>query len=230
MYCASCGVKLKDSEKVCPLCQTRAYHPDINRVEGESLYPKDKYPLKEMSLKGILAIIAAAFAITAITCLICDLRFSGGVWSGYVIGGLILLYSICILPSWFNDANPVIFVPSNFAGVILFLLYISLATDGKWFLSFAFPVVSALALIVTAVVTLVRYVKGGRLYIFGGMFCLLGLLALLIEFMLDVTFKEITFIGWSFYPLVTFTLIGLFLIFLGICRPAREAVERKFFI
>lgn len=230
MYCASCGVKLADSEKVCPLCQTKAYHPDIKRPEGESLYPKDKYPLKEMSLKGILAIIAAAFIITASTCLICDLRFSGGVWSGFVIGGLILLYSIFILPHWFKDANPVIFVPSNFGGIILYLLYINLATGGKWFLSFAFPVAAALTLIVTAVVTLTRYIKGGRLYIFGGMFILLGCLALLVEFLLDITFKEITFVGWCFYPLVTFVLIGLFLIFLGICRPAREAVERKFFI
>lgn len=230
MYCASCGVKLADSEKVCPLCMTKAYHPDINRPQGESLYPKDKYPLKEMSLKGILAIIGVAFFIAAVTSFICDLRFSGGVWSGYVIGGLILLYSIFILPNWFRNANPVIFVPSNFGGIILYLLYICLATGGKWFLSFAFPVTGALALIVTAVVTLVRYVKGGRLYIFGGMFILLGLLALLVEFLLVITFKEINFIGWCLYPLVTFTLIGCFLIFLGICRPAREAVERKFFI
>ena len=31
MYCANCGVKLADSEKVCPLCKTVAYHPDIKR-------------------------------------------------------------------------------------------------------------------------------------------------------------------------------------------------------
>ena len=183
-----------------------------------------------MSLKGILAIIAASFIIIALTCLVCDMRFSMGTWSGYVIGALILLYSIFILPFWFEKPNPVIFVPSNFGGVILYLLFINIITGGNWFLSFAFPIASVMMLILTAVVTLTRYVKGGRLYIFGGMFILLGLLAMLIEFMLVVTFKNLSFVGWSFYPLVTFVLIGVFLILMAIIPSLREKVERKFFI
>ena len=39
MYCVKCGVKLADSEKQCPLCQTLVFHPDITREEGEKLYP-----------------------------------------------------------------------------------------------------------------------------------------------------------------------------------------------
>ena len=29
MYCIKCGVELADSEKVCPLCGTRVFHPDL---------------------------------------------------------------------------------------------------------------------------------------------------------------------------------------------------------
>jgi hypothetical protein len=53
---------------------------------------------------------------------------------------------------------------------------------------------------------------------------------LLMEFLLGITFEKIQFIGWSFYPMVSLVLIGGLLIFLGICRPAREAMERKFFV
>ena len=29
MYCIKCGVELADSERVCPLCGTRVFHPDL---------------------------------------------------------------------------------------------------------------------------------------------------------------------------------------------------------
>lgn len=39
MYCVNCGVKLEDTEKRCPLCQTVCYHPDILRPAAKPLYP-----------------------------------------------------------------------------------------------------------------------------------------------------------------------------------------------
>ena len=85
-------------------------------------------------------------------------------------------------------------------------------------------------MIVVTTVTLLKYVRRGALYIFGGAFMATGGMMLLMEFLLDLTFEHIQFIGWSFYPMVSLALIGGLLIFLGICRPAREAMERKFFI
>jgi hypothetical protein len=35
---------------------------------------------------------------------------------------------------------------------------------------------------------------------------------------------------WSLYPLTALVLLGGMLIFLAICRPARETMERKFFL
>ena len=32
MYCVKCGVELADSQRVCPLCGTRVFHPDIPRT------------------------------------------------------------------------------------------------------------------------------------------------------------------------------------------------------
>lgn len=231
MYCVNCGVRLADTEKKCPLCGTVPYHPDIVSEQGEDLYPKDSYPVQQMSVKGVMIIITTAFVIAALISLICDLKFSGGiVWSGYVIGALIISYCSVVLPAWFDKPNPVVFVPSVLGGVMLYLLYINLASGGNWFMSFALPVSGAFTLIVTAVITLIRYVKGGRLYIFGGASIALGGLSVLIEFLLSVTFNGIPFLAWSLYPLITLTLVGGMLIFLAIYPPARETMERKFFI
>lgn len=231
MYCIKCGVRLADGEKACPLCGTAVYHPDLTVREGERLYPKNEYPLPEKNAHLPQIIVTAVFLLTLFTVLLCDIQFSGGIsWSGYVMGALLLVYVCTVLPSWFKDPNPVIFTPCGFAAVGLYLMYINIAMQGDWFLSFALPVTGGVCLIVTAVVTLTRYLKRGRLYIFGGAILALGAFMLLIEFLMSITFSEVKFIGWSFYPLMALIILGGLLIFLAIYRPAREAMERKFFI
>ena len=111
----------------------------------------------------------------------------------------------------------------------MYLLYIDLITDGGWFLCFAFPVTGVFGLIVTAVVVLLRCLRRGRLYIFGGAFVALGGAVLLIEYLLDIAFGKL-FVGWSIYPLAVLVLLGGLLIYLAIDRSARDVMERKFFI
>ena len=231
MYCVKCGVKLADTEKQCPLCATIVFHPDITRESVEELYPAGKHPASSSSSRWPLIILSAAFLLPILIVLLCDLQLNGTLtWAGYVIGALVTAYVILILPMWFRDPNPVIFVPCGFATVALYVLYINFATGGHWYLSFALPVIGGVCAIVTAAVSLVRYVKRGKLYIFGGAFIAFGALTLLTEFLINITFGFSRFIGWSLYPLTTLVLLGGMLIFLAICRPARESMERKFFI
>ena len=141
-----------------------------------------------------------------------------------------LSYIIMILPSWFPRPNPVIFIPCDFAALALYLLFIDLYTNGRWFLSFAFPVVGLIALITTAVVALCRYVKRGYFYILGGAIIACGGSLVLLEFFINLTFTLKKFYFWSVYPLIGCTLVGLALIVIGICRPLRESLAKKFFL
>lgn len=231
MYCVNCGVKLADSEKECPLCGVLVYHPDITRGEGEPLYPRQQYPAPQVRSRAAHIVVTTAFLLPILITLLCDLQINGAVtWSGFVAGALVAGYVILVLPFWFRRPNPVIFVPCGFAAVGLYLLYIDLVTDGDWFLTFALPVVGAICLIVTAVVTLLRYIRRGRLYIFGGAFIALGAFMPLMEYLIYTTFRQSRFLAWSLYPLIALVLLGGMLIFLAICRPARETMERKLFI
>ena len=49
-------------------------------------------------------------------------------------------------------------------------------------------------------------------------------------YLMMITFDLATFIAWSLYPLVGLVLLGGMLIFLAISQPAREKMERKFFL
>lgn len=231
MYCIKCGVQLADTEARCPLCQTEVYHPALAREEGEPLYPTHKKQPKRAGFRWYQIPFTAAYLLPLLILLLCDLQVHRQVtWSGYVIGGLLVGYVALVLPSWFEKPNPVIFVPCGFAALGLYLLYIDLFTGGRWFLPFALPLLGGVLLTTETVVVIHRYVKKGLLYLYGGASIALGGLMLLAEFLLNHTFGIAGFFGWSLYPLIALALLGMVLLFLAICRPAREMMERKFFI
>ncbi len=229
MYCINCGVKLAESEKNCPLCNTAVYHPEIKQPEVSPLYPKNRMPKTTSNSKVLNGAIIIMFLIPMIVCFLADIQINGKLeWFGFVAGALGVGYIVFALPLWFEKRNPVIFVPCGFIAIGLYLLYINFVTDGDWFLTFAFPVTGGICVIISAMVTLFYYLKNGKLYITGGAFILFGGFMLLIEFLMDMTFN-IRFMGWSIYPLAVLVLVGGLLIYLGINRSAREMMERKLF-
>ena len=232
MYCVKCGVELADSEKKCPLCGTEVICPGEEKREiSPPPYPPYPGAVREgVSRNGVLFVLTVLFLLPFCLCLICDIKINGGVvWSGYASGGILLIYVMSVLPVWFRRPNPVIFVPIDFAAIGLYLLYIDLVTKGGWFLSFAFPVTGAIGLLLTAVVALVRYVHAGYLYIFGGALLLSGGLAVLIEFLINVTFGIHKALLWSIYPLAAGVILGGMLLVIAICKPLRKSLHRKFF-
>ena len=232
MYCVKCGVELADSEKVCPLCGTRAFHPDIPPQQGQPPYPVDHRPhTEEVSRSGVLFLLTVLALLSAVLFVLCDWRINGSiVWSGYASGGVALLYVLVALPLWFCRPNPVIFVPIDFAAIGLYLLYINCATHGHWFMSFALPVTGTAMVLVTAVVALLRYVPAGALYICGGGLILSGGYAVLVEWLLNVTFRLHDTFLWSFYPLAVCTVLGAMLLVIAVCKPLRRSLHRKFFL
>lgn len=231
-YCIQCGVELADSEPKCPLCGTTVYHPDIKRQPGKKPYPSHPAVHEEtINRSGVLFVVTVVFLIVITLTLLSDFSINGRIlWAGYPVGALLFLYIAAVLPLWFSRPNPVIFVPADFAAAALYLLYINLVTRGDWFLSFVFPVVGGCALIAETAIAILRYVRRGHLYVFGGAFIVSGFFTVLIEYLINVTFHVRKTLVWSFYPFVACVLIGLALIVIAICRPLRESLHKKFFV
>ena len=231
MYCIKCGVELADTEKTCPLCGTIVYHPDITQAHATPTYPPFVKEKENMRPQGVLFILTVLALMPIVITLFCDLRLNGAItWSGYAVGGILVAYFVIVLPLWFARPNPVIFVPIDFALIGALLLYINLMTGGDWFLSLAFPALGIMGLIITALVTLMRYVRKGLLYIFGGCFIAIGGYCLLPEFFINLTFYDSFSFIWSPYPFIFCFFAGLALIVIAISRPLRESLHRKLFI
>ncbi|MBQ8738437.1 MAG: hypothetical protein IJZ04_02950 [Clostridia bacterium] len=230
MYCVKCGVELSSGQRKCPICETKVYHPDFITDEGGT-YPKKDTPPDKFDRKGLMFIFTMVFIIPFILCLVCDLSIHHTViWSGYASGAIALAYIMVVLPLWFRRPNPVIFVSCDFAGVLLYLLYVDLATQGGWFLPFALPVVGMIALIIITCVTLKKYVRRGHLYIYGGAIIATGVLTVLIELLIGVVFDGAIKFVWSIYPLISLFIIGMMLIVIAICKPLRMSLKKKFFL
>ena len=231
MYCMKCGVELADGQTVCPLCETKVYHPDLP-VTDKPTYPRGEFPSEEINRKGILFVITILALIPLILPMIFEYSFWERIhWSGYVAGAVLLSYVCIVLPLWFKRPNPVIFVPCGFAAVAVYLIYVNFASGGAWFMSFAFPVTGSLGLITTALIALTRYIRHGRLYIYGGWLMIMGVWTVLVEFFLRLTFEvEHGHIVWSQYPLIVLSLLGMMLIVIAIVKPLKESLRKIFFV
>lgn len=229
MYCVKCGVKLADTEKVCPLCNTPVYIPEIADSDERPLYPKHKMPKTPRRSRTLNGAVAVAFLVPLLICFLSDLQSPDGLdWFGYVAGALAVAYVTFALPLWFSKPNPVIFTPCVFAAATLYVLYIDLAVGGGWFLGFAFPVAGFSCAVTSAAVALLYYLKKGKLYVIGGALLATGAFMLFLEFLICVNFHR-TFVGWSYYPLGILALFGGFVLYLAVNKTAREIMERKLF-
>ena len=230
MYCIKCGAKLSNGQTVCPLCETKVYHPDFD-IKEENTYPKIPFKSEEFNYRALMFVVTMIFLIPFILPILLELSWRSEIsWSGYTSGGTLIFYVAFVMPHWFKKPNPVIFTPISFALVIGLLLFICYKTDGNWFMSFAFPVVGGLGLIVTAAVTLLYYVKKGCLYIIGGSLIALGMWTVLLEYDIRTTFNSHTPFHWSLAPLTVFSVLGIMLIVIAIVKPLKESLHRFFFI
>ncbi len=226
MYCPNCGAKLGDGEIKCPLCLTKQPSP-----EGKPLYPSKARPRDKEDFRGLLFALTLFILSIGGSVLAMDLTDGQGVsYSPYVLLGLAVFYAAFFLPRWWKRPNPVIFLPIFFAVVFSLLLYVDLATQGGWFLTFVLPVFGGCSLFTVAAAALIRYVRKGKLYIFGGLFLSFAVLSFVGEILFRVTFHLPIRLSFSLVPLILFASWGMGLIVIAIVRPFRRWFERRFFI
>ena len=231
MYCVKCGVKLQDGVSACPLCRTPVWNPEQPEAGAEidtgfpEVYP-DMH--RESNLPAAVALTVLCVTAAAVILAVCMKLYGKLNWGGYAIGGLTLFYVIAVLPNWFREAPAEIFLPADHAAAALFTLYVSVKTGGHWFLSFAFPVILASCLLLTALVCLLKYVRGGRLFILGGFLLGIGAFTVLIEFFEHLSFGLRMF-RWSLYSLLGFGAAGIFFLLAGMIPSLRRTLEKRFF-
>lgn len=227
MYCVKCGVELAESERACPLCKTPVYYPEHKREE--LTFPEFTKIKERVNAKGLYFMISGLFVIAIALALFCNWSIKQEIsWSLYVLGALVLAYTVVILPGWFYKPSPVIFVPIDFAAAALYLWFIAYASGGEWFVSFGLPVIGFVALLVSAMVSILHYIKHGRLYVWGGALIAIALFMPVLEYLIHVNFVDHGRIYWAFYPMIVFGIFGLLLIVIAIVKPFKESLRKIF--
>ena len=231
MYCVKCGVSLEEGASECPLCGTPVWNP--KEKPRNTHYNADLYPAPGHDGKyTLLSVITLIMAGAALGCLIaCLAAFGRMAWSGYVVFGEAFVYVSLVLPFWFRRYYPAVFIPVSFAALGGYLLYVSLATGGHWFLSFGFPV-TGMAFITAYLgtgIALLRFKPRTKLMLIGLLFILTGGFTMLLEFFLHITF-QVRMFNWSLYSAGFFGLVGTFLFIASLIQPLRRAMYKKMFI
>lgn len=227
MKCNKCGANLSENEIKCPLCQTKTEKEKENVIP---FFPDRPAPRVKQEYRGYLFLISLFFLIAGGMVLAIDLMLTEkNGFSFYIISPLLILYAAFVLPRFFRRPNPVIFFPVVFVLTMVSLLHVDLSLDGGWFLSFALPVLGGFFLFLEAAVTLLYYLRGGRLYIFGGLFIAISILSFVGEILYRVTFSLPIAMTWSILPLIFFFVLGMGLIVIAIVPPFRNSFKRKFF-
>ena len=216
---------------MCPLCQTKVYHPDLTVKDPTPTYPKKDFQSEAINRKGILFVISILYLLPLLLPMLFEFLVSDRInWSGIVAAGTLLSYLFFILPAWFKKKLPMIFVPVDFLGALLTVWYICYATNGNWFFTFALPITALLGAIITAVTVLVVTLRRGRLYIVGSAIIATGGWTVLIEKLLHVTFGVRHTVYWSAFTLSSFFILGMMLIIIAIVKPWKESLRRFFFL
>ncbi len=227
MYCVKCGVELAASESMCPLCKTPVYYPEHKM--GELTFPEFTKIKERVNTRGLYFVISGIFVIAAILSLFSNWSINEEIsWSAYVVGALVLGYAVFVMPGWFYKPSAVIFVPIDFAVAAVLLWYIDFSAGGGCFFSFGLPVIGFVALITSALVTLLRYLKHGRLYIWGGSLIAIAGFMPLLEYLIHVNFIDHGRLVWSFYPMISIGIFGVLLIVVAIVKPFKESLKKIF--
>ena len=230
-YCVNCGVELEKGAKKCPLCGTEVINP--REAEGEHIHSYPVYsptPKQHIKKSTVVSLITLILLLPDFLTTLCDYTINGTItWSSYVMGALLCLYLIIVFPILLSK-HGVTCVVLMAADILGFLLFIELKTNGKWFLTFALPTVTVLAVFIAVISLLKKEKKISSLTAASVSVIFLGLFCVLIEFLINTTFGVRGRFAWSFYPAVTFILLAVAMFLIGKNKALCEKLEKKFFL
>jgi len=227
MFCPNCGARLGEGEIKCPLC-AQPLTPRDPKAAG--LYPRTPRPRIKEDFRGLIFVLTLLLAAAGGMVLAWDLVYPPMTFAPYVLFGLGSFYAAFLLPRWWRRPNPVIFLPVFFAVSAGLWWYLDLDLGWGLFFPLILPLWGGIMLALETVVTLVRYVHGGKFFIYGGLFLVLAALSFVFEVLWHAASEESLRISFSLLPMILFGTLGLCLLVVGIVPPFRRYLERRFFV
>lgn len=224
-YCVKCGVRLKQSEIKCPLCNTK-----VENAEVEPIYsPKVEYFSKRVNLIYFCKLITMILFSGAVISMIVNLSVSKTLnWSLYVLFGVIYICGHFLY--LFLKHKKTIFI-INILNLELLLFVIAKLTIGlSWYLNLVLPIILMCAIFILFLILLLkspnknilRHLSYILLYIAVSLFALNGLI--------NLYSLKAYFYTWSVYSNIPIISISAILFILSFSKRILLEVEKRVFL
>ena len=228
-YCVNCGVKLKQSEKVCPLCNTKVINPNNLKDKFTPAYSQAVEKHKEINKKYLCELITVVLICAAIITVLCDLIFTGNItWSIYVIVSILFLDSKLSFILFKNKFIPLLI--DLFATETLIYVIAYLNKGLHWFYYLVCPFIFIIWIYIVLCAFVLNKKKFNLLRRFSVAFSFISVILLTIEMCVDMFKYEKIIINWSIYAILPITIIGLILFIISYNRKLMDEIKQRIFI
>lgn len=200
-YCVNCGVKLKATEKKCPLCETPVMLPESRSEEPDcsGLPSRRDEPVSEFDKDLWIKLVSVITAAPVLLAIVIDYLMGNGIdWSLYFLYALGLVWVWCVSPFLFKRNIFPLWFAIDMAALIIFLFLVEWTSGtGSWSLPLAIPVALMAAAIIFILVSTFRRKLVRQLQKPALIFLLTALFCLFIEVVVDQYRLNHYRPGWS---------------------------------
>lgn len=228
-YCVNCGVKLKQSERVCPLCNTKVINPCNLKDDFIPAYSQTVEKNKIINKIYLCKLITAILLFSILITVLCDIVFSGTItWSIYVIVSLVFLNSKLSFILIKNKFIPLLVDLITTETLIYVVAYLN--NGLHWYYYLVCPFIFIIWFYIVLCAFVLSKKKYNLLRRFSVAFTFISVILLIIEACIDMFKYEKIVFNWSIYGVLPITIIGLTLFIISYNRKLIDEIKQRIFI
>ena len=228
-YCVNCGVKLKESEKVCPLCNTKVINPNNLKTEFIPAYSQNIEKTKKVNKKYLCFLITIILMGVTIITVLCNLIFTGNItWSIYAVASILFLNSKLSFVLFKNKFFPLFIDLLTTETLIYVIAYLN--NGLHWFYYLVCPFIFIIWIYIILCTFVLSKKKYNLLRRFSVAFSFISVILLIIESCIDMYKYEKITINWSIYAILPIIIIGTILFLISYNRKLIEEIKQRIFI
>ena len=232
-YCVNCGVKLEQSLKTCPLCQTPVINPNELKNDdffaGTTPFATTKGEVEPLKKHDIGLWLTIVFGSTALACGILNFCvFQHNYWSVPVIGACSILW-LFFCPRMFFPQIPASLnmLISGFSLIFYEFAITMLTPTDRWFFEIALPITLVLIVLTAIAGILYKFVSHSLLATVLYFFIDVAFLCIAIESFVDKFIHNEIQLFWSAIVFSVCAVISIALIAILSIARLRETVRKR---
>src|SRR5574344_1461561 len=228
-YCVNCGVKLKPSEDICPLCGTPVVNPNAPKETAVPAYPEKVEKIMHINFKNLSKLIVDFLLIIAAVSILCDLIMSHSLsWSRYVFFALIYL---CCQVTFIINKNVYLSLAIDLLATEFLLFSFSLLSGyTRWFTSLAMPLAAAFWVYVTVCTMLFR--RKGRNNMRAASICLflISLFHIFLDILIHCYQSGAVAISWALYASLPIAIVSVIFFISSFSHRLLDEIKQRIFL